>query len=223
MGGQHYYAPFNYTKSDILSDLDAYEKAAEISVPYMCPCSTCVQGNASSSSLPAPKKCRRLSGVQDAISENVHKLNDEITRLKQQLDSVQQQPACQTFEDWLFAHGGLNRFNLTNPKWHQAHPTAAQHLFGFNSYEETLATLWAIWPDLLGRDIKQLKRKGQLHVRAASSVTKLEKCLIARMKMRRFFPDETLALMVGRERCTISDYLNEWMPKYGVCGVLWHL
>jgi len=127
-------------------------------------------------------------------------------------------PTCQTFEDYLIEHGGMNRHTLVSLRWHAENDTAAAHLFGLNSFEETLATLWSLWPELK-HDIMSLE--DHKLVMEPGPVTALEKALIARMKMRRFFADKTLAMMVGRTRRRIGQYLDEWMPKYGAAGRLW--
>jgi hypothetical protein len=229
----YYYAPFNYARADIQSDLDRCEAAASLSEPYSCMCFTCTSSVASAAVSnnthtrqvsPASRNSHNTAEGQKALQ--AEQLMERQIHMKQREQKVAATavaaaatPTVQTFEDYLIEHGGLNRHNIVNPKWHKKHPTAAKHLFGFNTYKETLATLWSLWPEELTADIKKLKsHKLQLNPPPTST---LEKVLVARMKMRRFYTDETLARMFGRGLTSIERYLNEWMPKFGAAGRLW--
>ena len=42
-------------------------------------------------------------------------------------------------------YGGLSRANLLSDEWHAEHTEAAKHLFGFKTWYETRAYVWALF------------------------------------------------------------------------------
>ena len=72
--------------------------------------------------------------------------------------------------------GGLSRSNLLCDEWHEANPEAAKHLFGFRTWYETRAYIWALFDK---------KRPDGKKRRRSESVSDFEKILITKMRIHR--------------------------------------
>ena len=116
--------------------------------------------------------------------------------------------ALAKYAELVSQHGGLCRTNLTSDAWHLLHPTAAPHLFGFRSWEETKAYLFILWPEL------EQPAPGA----ETAAMCEYEKCLIAKMRMHQAFKMETLSATWDRDATVIGRYIQEWAPKWGEAG-----
>jgi len=100
---------------------------------------------------------------------------------------------------------------ITRDEWHESHPDAAKHLFGFSTWEETKGYLWVLWPDMeLPAPDAGLAR--------SSNMTEYEQCLITKMRMHQALTMLNLALIWGRGREQIGRYVKKWAPKWGEAG-----
>jgi len=98
--------------------------------------------------------------------------------------------AAREFDDLLLSEGGLSRSTLLSSKWHEKHPNAASHVFGFKSWNETKLYLWALF------EVKPPKKedeKGGLGTKARkrqrrksmSEMSDFERCLLTKMRIHR--------------------------------------
>ena len=81
--------------------------------------------------------------------------------------------------------------NICSDEWHKEHEHAASHLFGFGSWRETKNYMWAFWPELVPPTQNELE--------CGHAVSEYEMCLMTKMRFRRAFKMETLALMWDRD------------------------
>lgn len=144
-----------------------------------------------------------VQGERDVLQAKLAAEKDEHNRgvLRVEVDDVM-------VGEHLIATGGLSRMTITSSEWHANNPRAAKHLFGFDSWHETRHYIWAFWPNLDQRPVRS----------ASSDITEFEKCLIARIRIRRRYEEGSLALIWGRSRTSINRYIGEWAPQWGLMG-----
>ena len=75
--------------------------------------------------------------------------------------------------------GGLSRANLLCDDWHAANPEAAKHLFGFRTWYETRAFVWALFGVKRPQVAAGKKRK------RSEDISDFEKILITQMRIHR--------------------------------------
>ena len=68
--------------------------------------------------------------------------------------------------------GGLSRANLLSDDWHAANPEAAKHLFGFRTWYETRAFVWALF------DVKRPQVAAGKKRKRSDDISDFEKILI---------------------------------------------
>ena len=85
-------------------------------------------------------------------------------------------PAPNGSEEHLHKFGGLSRATLTSNEWHEAHPTAASHLFGFDTWGETKTYIWCLFLLDPPRALSSLVN---------TDMSAFEKCLITKMRIHR--------------------------------------
>ena len=100
------------------------------------------------------------------------------------------QIAAKEFDDMLVAEGGLSRSTLLSSQWHEAHPNAAPHLFGFKSWTETRVSLWVLFlakPPTKGRAKGSLgaKAKKRQRHRSSTEMGDFKRCLLTKMTIHR--------------------------------------
>jgi len=79
-------------------------------------------------------------------------------------------PAASDFDAFLLAEGGP----VQSSAWHEKHPDAATHLFGFKTWTETKLYIWALF--LIEPPVSS---------RTVSDMSDFEKCLITKMRIHR--------------------------------------
>ena len=165
----------------------------------------------------------QIAALQEAEAALLHRITELEAKVQEREGAAAeiegkaafeaQAKAAEAFTALLVKRGGLCRTTLTDPAWHEAYPGAASHLFGFKSWKETKLYVWALWPELSPPPATTTSEAATDH-----NVTPFEKCLIAKMRIHRGFPLQTLSLMWGRDRRTVGRYVEEWVPKWGVAG-----
>lgn len=125
--------------------------------------------------------------------------------------------AAHEFEQFILNRGGLCRENITSDDWHDKHPEQANHLFGFRNWKETKAYVWSMFPEIMkSREVPKGVEKA-IH-QQDNDVSEFEKCLLAKMRIHRGYPEKTLGAMYNRSEAAISRYLSEWVPQWGEAG-----
>ena len=107
---------------------------------------------------------------------------------------------------------GLSRFNLCCPEWHRQHPKAANHLFGFNNFDEAVLYMEILF------QIEGLKCPVFDERDTAIAITPFEKALVTKMRFQLAMCEDTLALIWGRSQSRINTYIQEWAPLWGRAG-----
>jgi hypothetical protein len=102
----------------------------------------------------------------------------------------------------------LNRNSVMDDMWHAQHPKFAPYMLGLPTWAIFKEVHSCLWPEIsisMNRSCK-------------SNATSFEKSLLTRIHFRKGFEIETLALMFGRDRTTLSKYVAKWAPRWGVAG-----
>ena len=139
----------------------------------------------------------------------------------------------------LLAQGsGLDRRVLFDDAWHAAHPSAAHHLYGFDDWSTTKDMMFVLF--LLEPPIFDTTKPIAHH-----HITDFEQALLTKMRFHIGYANpnhpyslqprilthtspppppppsythHTLALICGRDRSTITPYIQTWAPKWGEAG-----
>ena len=105
------------------------------------------------------------------------------------------------------AESGQNKKTLTSVDWHDRHPGAATHIFGFRSFSIMVAYAQCWWPWL----VVEMSEPGK-------NLTSFERFCVA-MQFGQMGRDEMdLALTWGVSPATISRILTEWAPRFEFIG-----
>ena len=80
-------------------------------------------------------KCRKESRKQKkhACKKQSRKFQAKIQKYFTPIETEKE------IENFITHHVGMCRYNITNKKWHEKNNTAAQKLFGFKSFDETIS------------------------------------------------------------------------------------
>lgn len=82
--------------------------------------------------------------------------------------------------DFLAEFGGLSRYTLVNDDWHAHHPTAANTLLGFESWEHGKAIMAHRFPELR-QEVPKLLHKKQRGLYLSRETTNFERCVAVKM------------------------------------------
>jgi hypothetical protein len=111
--------------------------------------------------------------------------------------------ASSEFQAFLLTRGGLCRDNLISDEWHGKYPDLASHLFGFRNWTETKAYIWSLFPHIM--ESKQVPKGVDFRSHSKDrNVSEFEKCILAKMRIHRGYPEKTLGGMFGRDDATVS-------------------
>jgi hypothetical protein len=116
--------------------------------------------------------------------------------------------------------GGLNRVTLLCPTWHDNNKTAANTLFGFQSFSETLVYINALFPDVdtTFRHTIQVRQNGTVTFQSHAKLSSLEQCLATKMFMHSLPNRAVVSRIYGRSNQRLSQVLREWAPRWGKAG-----
>ena len=156
---------------------------------------------ASSRNMPPVRALADKFSVEDLQSTTMA----EISALKREVEELKREKE-ELERLWAATPSGLTRANIVSDEFHAMNPRAAKHLFGFESWAETKAIVWAIWDDV------------NQNVTGKGHITKFEKILITKMRMRRSYDTESLAYIFDRVPSRITEYIQEWAPLWGQAG-----
>ena len=188
--------------------------AAPSSVSSSASSSVPFSSSSSSSTASASKRQRTSPSEKLAVSVGAEALAARVTLLDQKVEDLLRQLnaekagrvqaeddrdasiaaahqiAAKEFDDMLVAEGGLSRSTFLSSQWHEAHPNAASHLFGFKSWTETKVYLWALF---LVKPPTKARAKGSLgpkaikrqRRRSSTDMGDFERCLLTKMRIHR--------------------------------------
>jgi hypothetical protein len=109
---------------------------------------------------------------------------------------------------------GLSSDNLLRSTWHNSHPLASHHLFGLGKWDYCVNWCLLFFDEL--EDPERLD--GNASTGNTKKLSLFRQCLIAKMRIHRGFPTQTLANIWNVSQATISHYLHVWIPKWGRVG-----
>ena len=108
--------------------------------------------------------------------------------------------------------GGICRYNMTNKMWCNKNPHAANMLFGFSTFDETLCHIKGFFSDIDITYPHVVVRNGTKIAIKPSYLSKLEQILVAKTFIQSFPHRSKLALMLGCSRQSILYYIDNWIP-----------
>ena len=111
----------------------------------------------------------------------------------------------------------MSRHNVTNRLHHDANEKAANQLFGFQSFDETICYIKAFFTKI---EIKFqiISFENKKIVIKPSFLTECEQMLICKLFMQAFPHRTKSALIVGVSRQTTTHVLGKWAPMWATCG-----
>lgn len=116
---------------------------------------------------------------------------------------------------FLIGHGGVSRFTVLDDHWHAKHPTAANQLFGFKSWDATKDCLKKKFPGMSLAPPSIYRKKGNT-LAMNKEATDMEKCLCIKLMDRVGFTKGRAALLYGINDRTVTHWRREWCPKWGL-------
>jgi hypothetical protein len=167
-----------------------------------------LQLRASLSPLDPVAELAKVQRANATLNAEVIALKGELAIAHSKLDKADSERI--QFLAFLTVSGGLNRLNITSDAWHALNPKAANHLFGFKNWHETVVHMRNFWPDV--------KRPDSASLRPETHMTEYEKLLITKMRFQRAMEEQMLALIWGRTQQSINLYVQECSPKWGQMG-----
>lgn len=118
---------------------------------------------------------------------------------------------------FLTSHTGLSRYNLTSKMWHDKNKDAALHLFGFNSFDETLLYIQAFFQNVKIEFPSIFCDKNKICIKP-TYLTDIEQILIAKMFMQSFTHRTKCSLVVNISRQCVSYAAKKWSPMWAAYG-----
>ena len=122
------------------------------------------------------------------------------------------------FWTFLSKFAGFNRYYLLSDEWHVANPSAANQLFGFESWEAAKKTAKEIFPtmDMTPPQIyKVQKKRGDLYLELREC-SEFEQCFAVKMMDRTGMTSGRAALLYGRDGRTVLRWRQKWAKKWGL-------
>ena len=190
---------------------------------------------------PLMAEIRHLSQHNNVLQGKTKRMAEQIAELERQLKATKERlrrrtkassPAAEAhyfleldvlqFIDSLIAGngGGTGRLSFTSDEWHEKHPDAAKAFFGFISWKETKLYIRALFPDVDTNCVGYVvldEKKRRASVEPVG-LTEFEKCLNAKMFMHSMPFRNRLGSIFGVHRTTITNYIEEWLPRWGKAG-----
>ena len=123
----------------------------------------------------------QLAAKDETIAQLRKELNISRQEKEAALEDLQrkhEEECGRIYKEVLEEYGGLSRASLLCDEWHEANPGAAKHLFGFRTWYETRAYIWALF-DKKGPGRSKKKR------RRTETISDFEKILITKMRIHR--------------------------------------
>ena len=109
---------------------------------------------------------------------------------------------------------GLSRRNLMSKSWYARNPHAAQHYYGFKSFEETIFYCHALFETPVDAVMDKDYEAGLF----SGPLTQLEKMLAVKMLIHRNFTNHHIGHIWGVSYAAVSSFLKLYMPLWGESG-----
>ena len=151
--------------------------------------------------------------LRQAKKRKMDRINSVVSDNKQLRGEMDQCFTLDDVTDILRCIGGLSRATIFDKAFHEKHPTAAKCMWGFESYDETLAIVDCLFPDvnvdqvpILNPPMKKrkLSDKKSAKLDLSKHLKPLERCLICKLFFRRIQNQEFIGYMFNRHRTTIG-------------------
>lgn len=181
------------------------------------------------------KQIKKLKTENGDLKDQVRKLQTQVKRQQVKIEKKEQSSdqIDTQVSDFLASFGGFSRFTLLSDEWHAQHPTAANQLFAFKTWDICKQLLIEKFSEefpsdgLLQAQCPRIgyhakKRKfqctsliphdGVIHERSHSE---LEQALCVRMCHRMALSVGRAGLMFDVHSRTIQTWKQKWIPKWG--------
>jgi len=105
---------------------------------------------------------------------------------------------------------GISRYTLICDEWHDKHPTACMHLFGFRNYTEFKIYVHAFWPEVSVHDDSHINNNDQLSV--------YEKLVVVKYLFTTGCTHVELGYIYNKSPPSIGRIVEEYAPWWGKMG-----
>ena len=139
---------------------------------------------------------RNLLKTKEAENEDLQ------TRLNKKADEL-----TKAIADQKKYQAGLSRANILSDEWHEKNDGAAMHLFGLTWNDFKIIMTEGIFPDV------------KLDQSADGPISDFEKIMMACMRSRRAYTEDTLGFIFGVRQQRVNEALALWLPKLGMAGL----
>ncbi len=103
---------------------------------------------------------------------------------------------------------------FTDDEWHVNNPTFAKHWLGMDNWSQFKVLVQCTWPSVKFPTESLAERIKMPN----PSMSELEQCMVARMRLRKGMGYEGVCTLWGRSDSSIGNYCKKWVPKWGFAG-----
>lgn len=150
--------------------------------------------------------------VKDIGKDKEVKLQTAARTWRRWKDKAKAHMEAQPMDETFAKFGGLSRYNIASPLYHQHHPNAASVLFGFKSFSELCYYVFAHF-DLKRPSLVIKDNSVQPH-----NLTDWEQVVLTKLFFHSINDKTRVALIYSTHQSSITRNVDKWLPhweKYG--------
>lgn len=168
---------------------------------------------------------RKLKSAKENIRQIRRRSSEELEKNKRKNDDNEDDGinVLHVVNTLLARYGGLSRYTLFNDEWHSNNSDAANHFYGFSTWDETKNYVTALFPNLVTTDVSAITNESLTKLKDGKESTNLplsefEHCLIAKIYFHAIPVRRRLAHVVGVSERQMGRIIKRWAPRWGKVG-----
>ena len=180
------------------------------------------------------RQIEKLKAENGDLKGCVRKLQTQLKRQQTKKEKKEPSPdqTATQVSDFLASFGGFSRLTLFSDEWHAQHPTAANQLFAFSTWDICKQSLIEKFPDEFGSDALLQAQCPQIGFHAKKKKfhctspydgvminerahSELEQALCVRLCHRMAMSVGRASLIFDVHARTIQTWKQKWIPKWG--------